>query len=144
MFRWAEDRCQSLFRSRRRTLRPPEASHLERPQGQERHHQVLSNENAVVAQAACTRLATGSLLAWPFYNNCLEAYTSSTFTDPSIAEKILLADCSKRLRGEARERSMSGGVLVLYVDATSVECNEAYEAFSVACDEKKKPNLELN
>jgi len=38
---------------------------------------------------------------------------------------------------------MSGGVLVLYVDATSVECNEAYEAFSVACDEKKKPSLEL-
>jgi len=38
---------------------------------------------------------------------------------------------------------MSGGVLVLYVDATSVECNEAYEAFLVACDEKKKPSLEL-
>ena len=28
---------------------------------------------------------------------------------------------------------MSGGVLFLYVDAKSVECNEAYESFSAAC-----------
>jgi hypothetical protein len=28
---------------------------------------------------------------------------------------------------------MSGGVLLLYVDAKSVECNEAYETFSAAC-----------
>ena len=27
---------------------------------------------------------------------------------------------------------MSGGVLFLYVDAKSVECNEAYESFSAA------------
>jgi hypothetical protein len=38
---------------------------------------------------------------------------------------------------------MSGGVLGLYVDATSAECNEAYEAFSAACDEKKKPSLKI-
>src|SRR5262245_28193797 len=29
---------------------------------------------------------------------------------------------------------MSGGVLFLYVDAKSVECNEAYESFSAVCD----------
>ena len=28
---------------------------------------------------------------------------------------------------------MSGGVLFLYVDAKSVERNEAYDAFSAAC-----------
>jgi hypothetical protein len=28
---------------------------------------------------------------------------------------------------------MSGGVLFLYVDAKSVERNEAYESFSAAC-----------
>jgi hypothetical protein len=28
---------------------------------------------------------------------------------------------------------MSGGVLLVYVDAKSVERNEAYEAFSAAC-----------
>src|SRR5262245_31825025 len=103
MFRWAEDRCQLLFRSRQRILRLPGASHLERLRGRQQHHQASSNGNALVAQAACTRLATGSPLAWLFYNNCLEAYTSSTLIDLSIAEKILLVDYSKRLRGEARE-----------------------------------------
>src|SRR5215813_4518079 len=113
MFRWAGDRCQSLFRCRRRILRRPEASHLEQHQGREQRHQASLNGNAAVAQAACTRLATGSPLAWPFYNNCLEAYRSSTFTDLNIAEKILLVDCSKRLRGEARkidERRRTGFV----------------------------------
>jgi hypothetical protein len=30
---------------------------------------------------------------------------------------------------------MSGGVLFLYVDAQSIERNEAYEVFSAACQE---------
>jgi hypothetical protein len=36
------------------------------------------------------------------------------------------------LSGEAREKSMSGGVL-LYVDAKSIKRNKAYESFSAAC-----------
>jgi hypothetical protein len=46
--------------------------------------------------------------------------------------KILFASCSKRSQRRGARRSMSGGVL-LYVDAKSVERNEAYEAFSAAC-----------
>jgi hypothetical protein len=38
---------------------------------------------------------------------------------------------------------MSRGVLFLYVDAKSVERNEAYEFFSAAWKEKKKPSLKL-
>src|SRR5215813_5231146 len=101
MFRWAEDRCQSLFRSRRRILRPPEASHLEQPQGREQRHQVSSNGNAAVAQAACTRLATGSLLAWPFYNNCLEAYTSSTLL---LILALLKKFCSQTAQKDSEAR----------------------------------------
>ena len=33
---------------------------------------------------------------------------------------------------------MGGGVLLLYVDAKSVKCNEAYEAFSAVCQEVSK------
>ena len=47
-------------------------------------------------------------------------------------EKILFAGCSKRAQRQGARRPMSGGVL-LYVDAKSVECNEAYESFSAAC-----------
>ena len=32
---------------------------------------------------------------------------------------------------------MSGGVLFLYVDAKSVECNEAYESFSATCSRRE-------
>src|SRR5262245_31501082 len=39
-------------------------------------------------------------------------------------EKILFAGRSKRAQRQGARRSMSGGVL-LYVDAKSVECNEA-------------------
>jgi hypothetical protein len=38
---------------------------------------------------------------------------------------------SKRSQRRGARRSMSGGVLFLYVDAKSVERNEAYEAFSI-------------
>src|SRR4030095_1415003 len=39
----------------------------------------------------------------------------------------------KKTQRQGARRSMSGGVLFLYVDAKSVECNEAYESFSAAC-----------
>src|SRR5262249_60402945 len=45
---------------------------------------------------------------------------------------VALAGCSKRSQRRGARRSMSGGVL-LYVDAKSVERNEAYESFSAAC-----------
>jgi hypothetical protein len=38
----------------------------------------------------------------------------------------------KKTQRQGARRSMSGGVL-LYVDAKSIERNEAYEAFSAAC-----------
>ena len=43
------------------------------------------------------------------------------------------AGCSKRLRGEAREKSTSGGVLNPVRCSEAIERNEAYEAFSAAC-----------
>src|SRR5688572_18322131 len=46
--------------------------------------------------------------------------------------KTRIAGCSKRSQRRGARRSISGGVL-LYVDAQSVECNEAYESFSAAC-----------
>jgi hypothetical protein len=39
----------------------------------------------------------------------------------------------KKTQRRGARRSMSGGVLLLYVDAKSIERNEAYEAFSAAC-----------
>jgi hypothetical protein len=48
------------------------------------------------------------------------------------AKSPVLQAVQKDLRGEAREKSTSGGVLFLYVDAKSVERNEAYESFSAA------------
>ena len=39
----------------------------------------------------------------------------------------------KKTQRRGARRSMSGGVLFLYVDAKSVERNEAYESFSAAC-----------
>src|SRR5215510_8074449 len=48
--------------------------------------------------------------------------------------KNSVAGCSKRSQRRDARRSMSGGVLSLYVDAKSVECNEAYESFSAVCN----------
>ena len=39
----------------------------------------------------------------------------------------------KMIQRRGARRSMSGGVLFLYVDAKSVERNEAYESFSAVC-----------
>jgi hypothetical protein len=39
----------------------------------------------------------------------------------------------KKTQRRGARRPMSGGVLFLYVDARSVERNEAYEAFSAVC-----------
>jgi hypothetical protein len=39
----------------------------------------------------------------------------------------------KRSQRQGARKSMSGGVLFLYVDAKSVERNEAYESFSAVC-----------
>src|SRR4030095_10478908 len=50
-----------------------------------------------------------------------------------LLKKLLFAGRSKRAQRQGARRSMSGGVLCLYVDAKSVECNEAYESFSAAC-----------
>jgi hypothetical protein len=50
-----------------------------------------------------------------------------------LIDKTLVAGCSKRSQRRGARRSMSGGVLFLYVDAKSVERNEAYESFSAAC-----------
>src|SRR5262249_52558016 len=56
------------------------------------------------------------------------------WVDPfSVSSKTLIASCSKRSQRRGARRSMSGGVLFLYVDAKSVERNEAYESFSAAC-----------
>jgi hypothetical protein len=44
----------------------------------------------------------------------------------------LFAGWSKRTQRRGARRSISGGVLSLYVDAKSVERNEAYEVFSAA------------
>jgi len=44
--------------------------------------------------------------------------------------RTLLAACSKRLRGEAREKSTSGGVLTLVRWSETIERNEAYGSFS--------------
>src|SRR5262245_26260912 len=46
---------------------------------------------------------------------------------------FLVAGCSKRPQRQGVRRSMSGGVLLSYVDAKSIERNEAYESFSAAC-----------
>jgi hypothetical protein len=48
------------------------------------------------------------------------------------SQKLGLQAAQKVLRGQAREKSTSGGEL-LYVDAKSIERNEAYESFSAAC-----------
>src|SRR5919201_6986092 len=45
----------------------------------------------------------------------------------------MTAGRSKGSQRQGARRSMSGGVLFLYVDAKSVEGNEAYETFSAAC-----------
>jgi hypothetical protein len=45
----------------------------------------------------------------------------------------LFAGCSKRLRGKAREKSTSAGVLWSVRWSEAIERNEAYEAFSAAC-----------
>jgi hypothetical protein len=42
--------------------------------------------------------------------------------------KKLLAGCSKRSRGEAREKSTSGGVLTVRC-SEAIERNEAYDLF---------------
>jgi hypothetical protein len=41
----------------------------------------------------------------------------------------IAADCSKDLRGKARDQLASAGVLSLYVEARQWKRNEAYEAF---------------
>ena len=46
--------------------------------------------------------------------------------------KTFFAGCSKRSQRRGARRSMSGGVLFLYVDAKSIECNEACGSFSTA------------
>jgi hypothetical protein len=43
------------------------------------------------------------------------------------------AGCSKRPQSQDARKSISGGVLLLYVDAKSVERNEGYESFSATC-----------
>jgi hypothetical protein len=45
---------------------------------------------------------------------------------------LVLQAAQKDLRGEAREKSTSGGVLSQYVGARRLS-NEAYESFSAAC-----------
>ena len=52
-----------------------------------------------------------------------------SLASPQIAE----TGWSKRSHRLGAGRSMSGGVLFLYVDAKSTERNEAYEAFSPVC-----------
>jgi len=44
-----------------------------------------------------------------------------------------LQAAQKELRGEAREKSTSGGVLNQYVVARRLKRNEAYESFSADC-----------
>jgi hypothetical protein len=46
--------------------------------------------------------------------------------------KTQFAGCSKNLRGEAREKSTSGGVLKSTWSEV-IERNDAYEGFSAAC-----------
>jgi hypothetical protein len=50
-----------------------------------------------------------------------------------LAEKLWLQAAQKDLRGEAREKSTSGGVLSRLRCSEPIERNEAYEAFSAAC-----------
>jgi hypothetical protein len=57
-------------------------------------------------------------------------------TTPTLQYPTLLK-CAcrllKKIQRRGARRSMSGGVLFLYVDAKSIERNEAYEPFSAAC-----------
>jgi hypothetical protein len=48
-------------------------------------------------------------------------------------KRIRVSRLLEKSQRRGARRSMSGGVLFLYVDAKSVECNEAYESFSAAC-----------
>src|SRR5262245_24720326 len=64
----------------------------------------------------------------------VEAFLASsrTFLATHRLFKNSVCKLLKKIQRRGARRSMSGGVL-LYVDAKSVERNEAYEAFSAAC-----------
>jgi hypothetical protein len=51
----------------------------------------------------------------------------------SVNGYILLHRLLKKTQKRGARRSMSGGVLLSYVDAKSIERNDAYEFFSAVC-----------
>src|SRR5262245_42995251 len=74
---------------------------------------VLSTSTRKTMELGSVMIDSESTLKWLLKNFCLQA--------------------AQKAQRQGARRSMSGGVLFLYVDAKSVECNEAYEPFSAVC-----------
>src|SRR5262245_25763350 len=75
---------------------------------------VLSTSTRKTMEFGSVMIDSESTSRWLLKNFCLQA--------------------AQKAQRQGARRSMSGGVLFLYVDAKSVECHAAYESFSAACE----------